>query len=153
MHFDEEKLRQEEELDGYYAIITSEYQETDERIVDIYRGLWKIEESFKVTKSDLESRPVYLSTQEHIEAHFLTCFVALVIARVLEHRLKGKYSITAMLESLRKASCSHIQDNYYLFDYYDEILSDIGKELDIEFGKKYMSLGEIQKILGEVKKG
>uniref|UniRef100_UPI003BACE0D4 IS1634 family transposase n=2 Tax=Tepidibacillus infernus TaxID=1806172 RepID=UPI003BACE0D4 len=153
LHFDEEKLRQEEELDGYYAIITSEYQETDERIVDIYRGLWKIEESFKVTKSDLESRPVYLSTQEHIEAHFLTCFVALVIARVLEHRLKGKYSITAMLESLRKASCSHIQDNYYLFDYYDEILTDIGKELDIEFGKKYMSLREIKKILGEVKKG
>lgn len=153
LHFDEEKLRQEEELDGYYAIITSEYQETDERIVDIYRGLWKIEESFKVTKSDLESRPVYLSTQEHIEAHFLTCFVALVIARVLEHRLKGKYSIAAMLESLRKASCSHIQDNYYLFDYYDEILTDIGKELDIEFGKKYMSLREIKKILGEVKKG
>ncbi|MFX0561468.1 transposase, partial [Tepidibacillus infernus] len=82
-----------------------------------------------------------------------TCFVALVIARVLEHRLKGKYSITAMLESLRKASCSHIQDNYYLFDYYDEILTDIGKELDIEFGKKYMSLGEIKKNLGEVKKG
>lgn len=150
---DEEKLRQEEELDGYYAIVTSEYKESDERIIEIYRGLWKIEESFKITKSDFESRPVFLSTREHIEAHFLTCFVSLVIARILEHRLKGKYSVTALLESLRKASCSHIQENYYLFDYVDETLSDIGKAFGIDFGKKCMPLGEIKKILGEMKKG
>lgn len=153
LYFNEEKLRKEEELDGYYAIITSEYQESDERIVDIYRGLWKIEESFRVTKSDLESRPVYLSTEDHIEAHFLTCFVALVIARLLERRLDGKYSITAILESLQKASCSHIQENHYLFDYYDETLADIGQQLGIEFGRKCMSLGEIKKVLGETKKG
>ncbi|MFB5764130.1 IS1634 family transposase [Paenibacillus medicaginis] len=153
LQFDEEKLRQEEALDGYYAIITSEYKESDMRIVEIYRGLWKIEESFKVTKSDLESRPVYLSTQEHIEAHFLTCFVTLVLARLLERRLNGKYSITTLAESLRKASCSHIQENYYLFDYYDEVLADVGRELGIDFGKKCMSLGEIKKILGAVKKG
>jgi transposase len=151
--FDEEKLRKEEELDGYYAIMTSEYQESDERIIELYRGLWKIEESFKVTKSDLESRPVYLSRQDHIEAHFLICFVSLVIARLLERRLKEKYSVTAVLESLRKASCSHIQDNYYLFDHYDEVLADIHKELGIDLGKKCLSLGEIKKILGAVKKG
>ncbi|HEX6923535.1 MAG TPA: IS1634 family transposase [Bacillales bacterium] len=151
--FDEEKLKKEEELDGYYAIVTSEYQEADERIIELYRGLWKIEESFKVTKSDFETRPVYLSIQEHIEAHFLTCFVSLVVARLLEQRLKGKYSVTALLESLRNASCSHIQGNYYLFDYFDEVLADIGKELDIDFKKKYRPLGEIKKILGEVKKG
>ena len=150
--FDEEKLKKEEELDGYYAIITSEYKEEDERIIELYRGLWKIEESFKITKSDLETRPVYLSTSEHIEAHFLTCFVSLVIARILEHRLKGKHSVTALLESMRKASCSYIQGNYYLFDYYDEILDDLGKELGIDFGKKYMALGNIKKILGETKK-
>ncbi len=150
--FDEEKLRQEEELDGYYAIVTSEYRESDERIIEIYRGLWKIEESFKITKSDFESRPVYLSTKEHIEAHFLTCFVSLVIARILEYRMKSKYSVIAMLESLGKASGSHIQENYYLFNYYDDLLADIGSELGIDFGRKYMSLGEIKKILAEVKK-
>ena len=116
-------------------------------------GLWKIEESFRMTKGDLEGRPVFLSRPEHIEAHFLTCFVSFVIARVLEHRLKRKHSITAKIESLKKASCSHIQENYYLFDHYDEILAAIGKELNLDFGKKYMSLGEIKKILGEVKKG
>ena len=151
--FDEEKLRQEEELDGYYAIVTSEWKESDERIIEMYRGLWKIEESFKVTKSDFEARPVYLSRQEHIEAHFLTCFVALVISRILEHRLGGKYYVGKMLEGLSRASCTHIQENYYIFDYYDEVLSDIGNELGIDFGKKYMRLGEMKKILGEVKKG
>ncbi len=152
LQFDEEKLRKEEELDGYYAIVTSEYKESDERIVEIYRGLWKIEEAFKVTKSDLESRPVYLSTQEHIEAHFLTCFIALVIARIMERQLNGKYSVTTLMESLEKASCSHIQENYYLFDYYDQVLADVGQTFGIDFGKKCMSLGEIKKILAEVKK-
>jgi transposase len=150
--FDEEKLKKEEELDGYYAIVTSEYKETDEQIIKLYRGLWKIEENFKVTKSDLETRPVYLSTREHIEAHFLTCFVSLVIARILEIRLHGTHSISTLIESLRKASCSHIQENYYLFDYYDDVLADIGKEFGIDFGKKCLPLKEIKKILGQVKK-
>lgn len=150
--FDEEKLREEEKYDGYYAIVTSEYKESDDKIIDMYRGLWKIEESFKLTKSDLESRPVYLSLKEHIEAHFLICFVALVIIRILEHVMQRKYSASAMLESLSKASCSHIQENYYLFDYYDDILADIGKVFDIDFGKKCMPLGDIKKILGETKK-
>jgi len=153
LELDEDKLRQEEALDGYYAIITSEYKEQDEHIIEIYRGLWKIEESFKITKSDFESRPVFLSRREHIEAHFLTCFVSLVIARILEKRLEGKYSVPALLESLRKASCSHIQENYYLFDYLDEALADVGNTFGIDFGKKCMALGEIKKILGGVKKG
>ncbi|WP_010632434.1 IS1634 family transposase [Sporolactobacillus vineae] len=152
LFFDEEKLKKEEQFDGYYAIVTSEYQETDEHIIELYRGLWKIEENFKVTKSDLETRPVYLSTQEHIESHFLICFVSLVIARLLERRLKGKYSVPTLIESLRKASCSHIEGNYYLFDYYDEVLADIGKTFGIDFGKKCLSLGAIKKILGKVKK-
>ena len=67
--------------------------------------------------------------------------------------MKGKYSVSAMIESLEKCSCSHIQKNYYLFDYYDEILADIGQEFRIDYGKKCMSLGELKKILGKVKKG
>lgn len=150
--FDEEKLREEEKFDGYYAIVTSEYKESDEKIIETYRGLWKIEESFKVTKSDFESRPVYLSLKEHIDAHFLTCFISLLIVRILEHRLKGKYTVPEMLESLAKSSCSHIQENYYLFDFYDDVLEDIGNELDINFEKKYRTFGEIKKIFGETKK-
>lgn len=130
--------------------MTSEYKETDERIADLYRGLWKIEEAFKATKSDLETRPIYLSREDHIEAHFLTCFISLVIARLLEKRLRGKYSITNIL-GLRKSSCSHIQENYYLLDFYNDVLEDIKKELAIDLGQKCMSLKEIKKTLGSTK--
>jgi len=69
--FNEARLREEEKFDGYYAIVTSEWRKSDEEIIDIYRGLWCIEEAFKVTKSDLETRPVFLSRDDHIRAHFL----------------------------------------------------------------------------------
>ena len=114
LFLDEEKIKQEEMLDGYYAIVTSELDEKDERIIDIYHGLWKIEESFKITKSTLDARPVYLSKKEHINAHFFICFLALVIARILEIRLNNKYTINKILDSLRSVSCSHMDANHYL---------------------------------------
>ena len=150
---DEDKLHAEEALDGYYVIVTSECKETDDRLIEIYRGLWRIEEAFRVTKSDMEARPVYVSREDHIQAHFLTCFVALVIARILEMKLEHKYSIGHMLKSLRKAECTHIKQNYYLFDYYDDVLEDIGNVFGIDFSKKIRSLGEIKKIIADTKKG
>ena len=152
LELDLEKLQAEEALDGYYVIVTSEYKESSDQIIEMYRGLWKIEESFRVTKSDLEARPVYVSREDHIQAHFLTCFVALVIARVIEMKTEHKYSITKILESLGKAEGTHLQQNYYLFDYYDNVLKDIGEKTDIDFSKKMLSLGEIKKYLGMVKR-
>ncbi len=151
LQFDYDKLKEEEALDGYYAIITSEYKESDDHIIDIYRGLWRIEESFRVTKSDLEARPVYVSKEEHIHAHFLTCFLALVIARILEVKMDYKFSVGRLLESLSKAECSHMKQNYYLFDYYDEVLKDLGVRFDIDFSKQIRSRGEIKKILAKTK--
>lgn len=151
--FDEAKLREEEKFDGYYAIVTSEYKQTPEKIIDMYRGLWKIEESFKITKSDFESRPVFLSLKDRINAHFLTCFISLIIIRILEYRLGRKHSVRNMLESLAKACCSNVEENYYLFQFYNDVLKDIGEELNIDFSKKYMRLVDIKKVLGEVKKG
>lgn len=152
LDIDEEKIREEEAFDGYYMILTSEMETSDDEIIDMYRGLWRIEESFKVTKSELEARPVYVWTKEHIEAHFLTCFVALTIARILERKLERKYSIGTILDSLSNAECSLLQQNYYLFDYYDEALKDIGKVTNIDFSKRIRTLGEIKKILAGTKK-
>lgn len=153
LELDIEKLQAEEALDGYYAIVTSEYKESDDQIIDIYRGLWRIEESFRVTKSDLEARPVFVSREEHIQAHFLTCFIALTIARIIEHKLGHKYSIGRILESLAKSECTHMKQNYYLFDYFDEVLDDIGSIFQIDFSKRVRSLGEIKKIIASTKKG
>ena len=152
LSFDHEKLAEEKKYDGYYAIVTSEVNTTDEKVVEIYRGLWKIEESFRITKSDLETRPVYLSRKDHIAAHFLICFISLVLARLLEKRLDRKHSVSAIIESLNRCSCSLLEQNLYLFDYYDEILCALGKELGIDFSKKYRTVQEIKKIIGESKK-
>jgi len=152
LSLDLEKLKAEEALDGYYAIITSEHEETADRIIEMYRGLWKIEESFKVTKSDFEARPVYVSREEHIQAHFLTCFIALLIARILEMKMNHRYNISKLLESLKKSECTHLQTNHYLFDYYDDVLKDIGSVFDVDFSKRVRSIGEIKKILADTKK-
>lgn len=152
LSLDEDKIAEEEKLDGYYAIVTSEIEKTDDEIIDIYRGLWRIEETFKVTKSELDDRPVYVSTKEHIEAHFLTCYLALVLCRVLQHKLNKKYSVGKILESLSNCNCSNYHENYYLFDYYDTVLKDIGNILNINFALKNRTLQDIKKILSSSKK-
>lgn len=152
LSLDIDKISEEEKFDGYYAIVSSELDKTDEEIIDIYRELWKIEETFKITKSQLETRPVYVSRKEHIEAHFLTCFIALTLVRMLQQKLNNKYSVSQILESLQKCNCSHIQENYWLFDYIDDILTDMGNELNINFDQKFMRLQDIKKILSETKK-
>lgn len=152
LDIDEALIKEEEALDGYYMLLTSEMETPDDKIIDMYRGLWRIEESFKLTKSELEARPVYVWTREHIEGHFLTCFVALTIARILEMKLGHKYSSGRILDSLSKAECSFIQQNYYLFDYYDEVLKDIGDVVGIDYAKRVRTLGEIKKVLADTKK-
>lgn len=137
---DEDLIREEEALDGYYMLLTSEMDTPDDKIIDMYRGLWRIEESFKITKSELEARPVYVWTREHIEAHFLTCFVALTISRILEMKLEHKYSTERIIDSLSRAECSLLQQNYYVFDYYDEVLKDIGNVTNIDFSKRIRTL-------------
>jgi transposase len=147
------KIRDEEKYDGYYAIATSEFDTPDEEIIDTYHGLWRIEESFKITKSLLSARPVYLSREDHINAHFLICFVALVIGRLVELRLSHKFPLARIIDSLRLVACSHIDQNHYLFDYVDSITDAANDEFDIDIGNKILSLKEIKRNLGLAKKG
>ena len=83
-----DKITEEEKYDGYFCILTSELDYDAQKILDVYHNLWHIEESFRVTKSDLNTRPIYVYTNEHIEAHLLTCFVALTVLRVLQYKLR-----------------------------------------------------------------
>lgn len=152
LSLDEEKIAEEEKLDGYYAIVTSEMDKTDDEIIDIYRGLWRIEETFKVTKSELADRPVYVSTKEHIEAHFLTCYLALVLSRVLQHKLDKKYSVGKILESLSKCNCQNLEENIYRFNYYDTVLKEIGEVINVDFSLKNRTLQNIKENLALSKK-
>lgn len=145
--FDEDKIKEEEKYDGYYSIVTSEEHLSDIEIRNIYRGLARIENTFKVTKSTLESRPVYVWTPEHIEAHFLTCFVSLVILRLLEEKLERKFSPDKIVNSLKNYTSSNIEHDIYLQNNYDDILESIDKIYNLNLNKKYRTLTEIKKIL------
>ena len=150
--FNAEKLAEEEIWDGYYAVVTSELDKSDEEIIEIYRGLWKIEESFKVSKSGIKSRPVFVSRQEHIQAHFLICFIALTIIRILEKQLDNKFSAAQIAESLRSVVGFPLQENWYHFAYADDVSAQIQKTMDIPLTNKFLTTGDIKKILGNTKK-
>jgi hypothetical protein len=87
LSIDMEKVREYLALMGYYTIMTSETDKPDKEIISKYHGLSRIEDSFRVTKSDLEGRPVFVRTPEHINAHFLTCFIALVMVRIIQYKI------------------------------------------------------------------
>jgi len=150
--FDLEKLKEDEKYDGYYAIVTSELDMADGDIIDTYRGLWEIEETFKVTKGTIEARPVYVSREDRIGAHFLTCFISLVIIRLIGKKTGRKYSPEKIIECLNSISCSNEQDNLYLFDYRSSVSDTIGKALGIDFTRKRLRRAEIKNILAESKK-
>ena len=142
-----DKIKEEEKYDGYYSIVTSEKNLTDKEIRDIYKGLWKIEESFKITKSDLETRPVYVWTKEHIEAHFLTCFISLVILRLIEYKTNRKYSTSSIINSLRKYTSNNLEHDIYLQNFTNGIIKDLSSIYNIDLSRKYLTLSEIKKIL------
>ena len=85
--FLEEKLKKYKETLGFYSIVTSEIDEDDKEIINRYHGLSRIEDSFRIIKSDLEGRPIYVWTEEHIKAHFLICFIALTIIRIIQFKI------------------------------------------------------------------
>ena len=85
--FLDEKLEKYKETLGYYSIVTSEIDEDDKEIINRYHGLSRIEDSFRIIKSDLEGRPIYVWTEEHIKAHFLICFIALTIIRIIQYKI------------------------------------------------------------------
>jgi len=142
-----DKISEEEKFDGYYSIVTSEFNMSDKEMRDTYKGLWKIEESFKITKSTLETRPVYVWTKEHIEAHFLTCFVSLVILRLLEQKIDRKYSSEKIIDSLKKYNCSNLKYDIYYFNYIDKIIKELELIFNLNLNNKYNKLSEIKKIL------
>ena len=142
-----DKIQEEEKYDGYYSIVTSEKNLSDKEIRDIYKGLWKIEESFKITKSNLETRPVYVWTKEHIEAHFLTCFVSLVILRLIEYKTNRKYSTSTIINSLQKYTSNNLEHDIYIQNFTNDIIKDLSNVYNVDLSRKYLTLSEIKKIL------
>ena len=115
LSLNEDKIKEDEKYDGYYSIVTSEEHLSDIELRNIYRGLAKIEETFKVTKSEFNARPVHVRLEDHIDAHFLICFISLVIIRILQKEINNKYTIKNILEKIKNFKCTHETGNLYKF--------------------------------------
>ena len=130
-----EAIEKEELFDGFYAVCTN-LDDDPETIVNVNRGRWEIEESFRIMKTDFEARPVFLKRDDRITAHFLTCFIALLIYRILELRLNKecaslpgtglhrKYTSTAIIRTLRDMNMTRIGEEYYVPSYRRTELTD-----------------------------
>lgn len=110
-NIDEDKLNNDILYDGYACIITSEIDYDYKKILEAYKGLWRIEESFRITKNDLETRPIYVSTESHINGHFLVCFIALVIIRLMQYKLNYSLSVERIVRALNSSKCLIEEDN------------------------------------------
>jgi transposase len=117
LHLDMEKIENDLNLMGYYTIMTSELDMDEHEVIDKYHGLSRIEDAFRVIKSDLDGRPVFVRKPEHIEAHFLVCFIALTMLRILQHKVlahEGKPT-NSTREWEMGVPCKRIKDALFNF--------------------------------------
>ncbi|QUH25241.1 IS1634 family transposase [Serpentinicella alkaliphila] len=150
LKFEQDKYERDVALDGYYALVTSEIDMPDSDIIERYRGLWRIEDSFRVLKSDLEGRPVYVRREDRIEGHFLLCFVALLMTRLLENKLCNKYSIRKIQEALKNATCRKITSGIYSLNKQDDVFRTLENAYDVSLNYKNVRIEQIRLYRKEI---
>lgn len=138
--FLDKKLERYKETMGYYSIVTSEIEDEEKEVINRYHGLSRIEDSFRIIKSDLEGRPVYVWTEEHIKAHFLICFIALTIIRIIQYKVlkyenKSTLNVDGWEQGITAEKIKFALNNFRA----DQIYNDYYKITEIN--------GEIDKIL------
>ena len=123
-YLDLEKIAEEEMYDGLYAICTDLLDDDVADILKVSEGRWQIEECFRIMKTDFSARPVYLRDENRIKAHFLICFLALMIYRFLERKLKYKYTCEELLDTLKAMNFAEIQEQGFIALYKREAITD-----------------------------
>lgn len=111
---DENKIANEEQYDGLYAVCTDLLDDDVNDILKISEGRWQIEECFRIMKTDFSARPVYLQNENRIKAHFLICFLALLIYRILEKKLDYKYTCEDILDTLKEMNFANLQEQGFV---------------------------------------
>jgi len=152
-HFINEVLINEEtKYDGYYALTTNLVGEIRE-ILKIVKGRWEIEESFRIMKSDFKSRPVNLSREDRIKAHFMTCYIALLIYRILEKKLNNKYTSSNILSTIKNMEVYESKGDGYIPTYTrTELTDDLHELFNFRTDYEINTYSDIKKILSAITK-
>lgn len=144
-------IQKEEIFDGFYGVCTN-LDDEPEDIIRINQKRWEIEESFRIMKSEFKARPVYLSRDDRITAHFTTCFLSLVILRFLEKRLDEKYSSSKIIDCLREMNFTENIGNGYIPTYTRTDLTDNLHEIfDFRTDYQITTKSNIKKIFKKIK--
>jgi len=149
--FNQEKYERDLALDGYYCIVTNDLSLEPLDIIHHYHQLSKIEELFKVTKTDLEGRPVFVWTDEHIKGHFLTCYLALVLYRLLQKKLDKPYPVHQLKEALNLASIKEMNQEIYIFEKRSPLYYVIEQHFGIDLNRKYMRKEKLERKLTNIR--
>ena len=138
---DEEQIAKEELYDGFYAVMTN-LEGNIEEIIKINRQHWEIEENFRIMKTEFEARPVYVRRDDRIKAHFMTCYISLLLYRLLEKKIGNSYTTEQLIETLRSMKMTLLNTaNCYVPSYTrteitDSLHKTFGFRTDYEFIKK-----------------
>lgn len=123
-YLDEDKISEEARYDGLYAVCTDLLDDEVDDILKVSEGRWQIEECFRIMKTDFSARPVYLREENRIKAHFLVCFLALIVYRLLEKKLNSKYTCETLLDTLKSMNFAEIQEQGFIPLYKREAVTD-----------------------------
>ena len=123
-YLDEDKIAEEVQYDGLYAVCTDLLDDEVDDILKVSEGRWKIEECFRIMKTDFTARPVYLRDENRIKAHFLICFLGLTVYRYLEKKLDLKYTCEELLDTLKAMNFAGIQEQGFIPLYRRESITD-----------------------------
>jgi transposase len=148
-YLDEERITEEEKYDGLYAICTDLFEDDPAELIKISESRWQIEACFRTMKTDFSARPIYVQREDRIKAHFLTCFLSLLIYRLLEKKLENKYTCEELLETLKGMNFADIDNQGFMPLYMREKITDdlheaCGFRTDYQFISK-RKMKEIQK--------
>jgi len=128
-YLDIEKIEDESRYDGLYAVATDLLEDNVKEILKVSEGRWQIEECFRIMKTDFEARPIYLQDETQIKAHFLTCFLALIMYRYLERKLKQAFTCENILNKLREMEFAMVQEQGFMPLYSRDSLTDALHEI------------------------
>ena len=149
---DEEQIQKEEMYDGFYAVITNLEGDVNE-IIKINRQRWEIEENFRIMKTEFEARPVYVRREDRIKAHFMTCYISLLLYRLLEKKLGNSYTSSQILKTLRGMQMTLLNtSNGYIPSYTRTALTDaLHKAFGFRTDYEFITKSSMRSIIKETK--
>ena len=151
-YIDETVIREEAQYDGFYAVCTN-LEDDAQAIVKINKRRWEIEECFRIMKSEFEARPVYLHNSERIKAHFMTCFIALIVYRYLEKKLDEKYTRSQLTDCLREMNFLRFEGKGYIPTYTKtELTDDLHEAFDFNTATEIVPIMKMKNICTQTKK-